>query len=129
MLKIIKTRLEGAKGIWPKELPSILWAYRTTARTPTGETPFRLTYGNEAVIPIEIRLTSYRVDNHDEARNDEVIHLQLDLVDEIRVIVEQRLARYQDRMEKHYNSRVRHRDFKVGDLVLRKVMGAARDPT
>ena len=129
MLKIIKTRLEGAKGIWPEELPSVLWAYRTTVRTPTGETPFRLTYGNEAVIPAEIRLTSYRVDNHDEARNDEVIHLQLDLVDEIRVIVEQRLARYQDRMEKHYNSRVRHRDFKIGDLVLRKVICAARDPT
>ena len=100
-----------------------------TARTPTGETPFRLTYGNEVVIPVEIGLTSYRVDNHDEARNDEAIHLQLDLVDKVRVIAEQRLAWYQDRMAKHYNSRVRHRDFKVGDLVLRKVMGVARDPT
>ena len=57
------------------------------------------------------------------------MRLQLDLVDEIRVAAEQRLARYQDRMAKHYNSRVRHRDFQVGDLVLRKVMGAARDPT
>ena len=88
MLKIIKTRLEGAKGIWPEELPSVLWAYRTTTRTPTGETPFRLTYENEAVIPAEIGLTSYRVDNHDEARNDEAIRLQLDLVDEVRVIAE-----------------------------------------
>ena len=32
-------------------------------------------------------------------------------------------------MAKHYNSKVRHRDFQVGDLVLRKVMGASRDPT
>ena len=61
LLKIIKTRLEGAKGIWPEELPSILWAYKTTTRTPTGETPFRLTYRNEAVIPAKVRLTSYRV--------------------------------------------------------------------
>ena len=94
-----------------------------------GETPFRLTYGNEAVIPAEIELTSYRIGNHDEARNDEAIRLQLDLVDEVRAIAEQRLARYQDRMAKHYNSLVRHRDFKVGDLILRKVMGVARDPT
>ena len=129
MLKIIKTRLKGAKGIWPEELPSVLWACRTMARTPTGETPFRLTYGNEAVIPAEIGLTSYRVDNHGEVRNDEAIRLQFDLVDEVKVVAEQRLARYQDRMAKHYNSRVRHRDFKVGDLILRKVMGAARDPT
>ena len=127
MLKIIKTQLKGAKGIWPKELPSVLWAYRMTARTPTGETPFRLTYGNEAVILVEIGLISYRVDNHNEARNEEGIRLQLDLVDEVRAIVEQRLAWYQDRMTKHYNSRVQHRDFKVGDLILRKVMGATRN--
>ena len=129
MLKIIKTRLKGAKGIWPEELLSVLWVYKTTARTPTGKTPFRLTYENEAVILAEIGLTSYRVDNHNKGRNDEAIRLQLDLVDEVKVMAEQRLARYQDRMVKHYNSRVRHRDFKVGDLVLRKVMGATRDPT
>ena len=75
LLKIIKTRLEGAKGIWPEEIPSVLWAYRTTARTPTGETPFQLTYGNEAIIPAEIELTSYRVNNYDEGRNDEAIGL------------------------------------------------------
>ena len=73
LLKIIKTRLEGVKGIWLEELPSILWAYRTTARTPTGETPFRLTYRSEAVIPAEVGITSYRVHNHDENRNDEAI--------------------------------------------------------
>uniref|UniRef100_A0A2N9F0N5 Integrase catalytic domain-containing protein n=1 Tax=Fagus sylvatica TaxID=28930 RepID=A0A2N9F0N5_FAGSY len=51
LLKQIKTRLEGAKGLWVEELPSILWAYRTTVRVPTGETPFKLTFGTEAVIP------------------------------------------------------------------------------
>ena len=107
----------------------MLWAYRTTIRTPIGETLFRLTYGNEVVIPAEIGLTSYRVDNHNEGRNDEAIRLQLDLVDEVRAIAEQRLAQYQNRMAKHYNSRVQHRDFKVGDLILRKVMGTTRDPT
>ncbi|XP_075658878.1 uncharacterized protein LOC142628718 [Castanea sativa] len=93
-----------------------------------GETPFQLTYGSEAVVPAEIGLTSYRVDNHDEGRNDEAIRLQLDLADEVRATAEQRFALYQDLMAKHYNSRVKHQDFKVGDLVLRKVMGAARDP-
>ena len=67
--------------------------------------------------------------NHDERKNDEAIRLQLDLLDEFRATVEQRLTHYQDLMAKHYNSRVKHRDFKVGDLVLRKVIGTARDPT
>ena len=92
LLKIIKTRLEGTKGIWPKELPSILWVYRTTARTPIGETPFRLTYGSEAVIPTEIGLTSYKVDNHDERKNNEAMRLQLDLVDEVKAMAKQRHA-------------------------------------
>ncbi|XP_030930749.1 uncharacterized protein LOC115956546 [Quercus lobata] len=118
---------ESLATITEKNIQSFVW--RTTPRTPTGETPFRLTYGSEAVIPAEVGLTSYRVHNHDENKNDEAIRLQLDLVDEIRSAAEQRLARYQDHMAKYYNSRVRHRDFQVGDLVVRKVMGTARDPT
>ena len=92
MLKIIKTQLEEAKGIWPDKMPSVLWAYRTMARTPTGETPFRLAYGSEAVILAKVGLTSYRVENHDENRNDEAICLQLDLVDKVRATAKQRLA-------------------------------------
>ena len=129
MLKIIKTPLEGAKSIWPDELPSILWEYRTTARKPIGETPFRLAYGIDAVIPAEVGLTSYHVKNYSEDKNEEALRLQLDLVDEVCATAEQRLARYQNVMAKHYNSNVRHMDFQVGDLVLRKVMGVAKDPS
>ena len=56
LLKIIKTRLEEVKEVWPDELLGVLWAYRTTVRTSTGETPFKLAYGSEAVIPAEVRM-------------------------------------------------------------------------
>jgi len=69
------------------------------------------------------------VENYDENKNDEAIRLQLDLVDEVWATAEQRLTRYQNLMVRHYNSKVRHRDFQVRDLVLRKVMGAAKNPT
>ena len=94
MFKIIKTQLEGAKGIWLDELPSILWAYRTIARTPTGETPFQLAYGSDVVIPAEVGLTSYRVENYAEEKNEEAIRLQLDLVDDVCATAEQRLTWY-----------------------------------
>ena len=129
LLKIIKTRLEGVKGIWPDELLSVLWAYRTTARTLTGYTPFRLTYEADAVISAEVGLTSYRVQNYMEDKNEKAMRLQLDLVDEARATTEQRLARYQNLMSKHYNTKVRHRDFQIGELVLRKVMGATKNPS
>ena len=76
---------------------------------------------------MEVGLTSYRVESYDEDVDKEAMRLQLDLLDEVKATVEQRLARYQNLMAKHYNNKVRHRDFQVGDLVLRKVMGAARD--
>ena len=71
LLKIIKTKLDNAKGAWPEELPNVLWAYRTTARTPTGETPFKLTYGTEVVIPVEVRVTSTKRMVFSEEGNDE----------------------------------------------------------
>uniref|UniRef100_A0A2N9EQ75 Integrase catalytic domain-containing protein n=1 Tax=Fagus sylvatica TaxID=28930 RepID=A0A2N9EQ75_FAGSY len=129
LLKMIKTRLEGAKGLWPEELPNILWAYRTTARTPTGETPFRLTYGTEAVIPVEVGLTTWRTNNYDEVSNDAQLRSNLDLVDEVRDQAEARTRVYQQRMARYYDRRVKHREFKVGDLVLRKVTLATKDPT
>ena len=55
---------------------------------------FRLAYGSEVVIPAKVGLTTYKVDNHDERRNNEAMRLQLDLVDEVRAIAKQRLAQY-----------------------------------
>ena len=69
------------------------------------------------------------MDSYDENKNEEAMRLQLDLMDEVRMTAEQRMARYQNLMAKHYNSNVRRKDFQVGDLVLRKVMGATRDPS
>ena len=57
----LKKRLEGAKGNWAEELLNVLWAYQTTPRRSTGVTPFSMRYGVEAVIPIEIGLSSMRV--------------------------------------------------------------------
>ena len=71
LLKIIKTKLDDEKGAWPEELPNVLWAYKTTARTPTGETPFRLTYGTKAVILVEVGVTSVRRGTFNEGCNDD----------------------------------------------------------
>lgn len=60
LLKIIKTQLKGTKGIWPEELPSVLWAYKTIARTPTGETPFQLAYGSEQLFQLKSDLQATR---------------------------------------------------------------------
>ena len=103
LLKIIKTKLDDAKGAWPEELPNVLWAYRTTARTPTGETPFRLTYRTEAVIPVEVGVTSTRRAAFSEEGNDEKLRLNLDCLDEVRDKASNRMTKYQQKMAKYYN--------------------------
>ena len=84
LLKIIKTQLEGAKGAWLEELPNVLWAYRTTIRLPTRETPFRLTFGTEAIIPVEVGLMSLRVKTYGDLKNQQELNDNLDLINEVR---------------------------------------------
>ncbi|KAL5558492.1 hypothetical protein UlMin_034703 [Ulmus minor] len=78
----LKKKLEKSKGAWVDELPLVLWAYRTSFRAATGETPFSLAYGVEAVIPIEISLPTFRVDNFDVENNDVLLALATDLLEE-----------------------------------------------
>ena len=60
LLTALKKRLHSAKGKWVDELPRVLWAYETTSRKPIGASPFALTYGMEAIIPIEIGMPTLR---------------------------------------------------------------------
>ena len=92
LLKIIKTKLDDAKGAWPEELSNVLWAYSTIARTPTGETP--LTYEIELVIPIEVGATSTRRAAFSEEGNDDKLWLNLDCLDEVRDKASSRMAKY-----------------------------------
>ena len=96
LLKIINTRLEGAKGVWPDELPGVLWAYSTTVRTPTGETPFKLAYGSEAVIFAEVHMANHRVMKYKDKDNEEQLRLNLDLIDEVTMDAKQRITRYKN---------------------------------
>ena len=40
-------------------------------RTPMGETPFKLVYGNEAVIPVEVHMANHRVMMYQDKDNEE----------------------------------------------------------
>ncbi|XP_075669833.1 uncharacterized protein LOC142639558 [Castanea sativa] len=128
LLKIIKTQLEGAKGIWPDELPSVLWAYRTTVRTPIEETPFKLAYGNDAVITAELHLANHRVAQYKNENNEEQLRLNLDLIDEVRMDAEQRTARYKNLMARQYDAMVKPKQFNIGDLILKRVSLATKNP-
>ena len=47
------------------DLLEMLWAYRTTARSITRETPFSLAYRYEAMVPVKLGAGFLRRDNFD----------------------------------------------------------------
>ena len=117
MLKLIKARLEGAKGAWPEELLGVLWAYGTTARTPTRETPLKLVFGTEAVISVEVGLSSLRRAHYNKISNNDELRLSLDFIFEVRDEAAQRMAQYQQKMAMYHNQRLKLKRFDPDDMV------------
>ncbi|XP_075636877.1 uncharacterized protein LOC142609141 [Castanea sativa] len=124
----LKKRLDDAKGGWVEELPHVLWAYRTTPRRSTGETPFSMTYGMEAIIPLESGFPTLKSDQYDEVSNHDRMYDCLNTIEERREIASVKLGSYQQKLKQTYDKGVRSRPLVPGDLVLRKVVGVARNP-
>ncbi|GKV49002.1 hypothetical protein SLEP1_g55776 [Rubroshorea leprosula] len=120
VLRGLKTRVISARSNWVDELNKVLWSCRTTPSSATGETPFSLAYGAEAIIPVEVGLPSVRSGHHDDQNNGQLLRENLDLVEEVREMARIRNMAHQSSVARFYNKRVRDRQFQVGDLVLRK---------
>ncbi|MCH87820.1 RNA-directed DNA polymerase (Reverse transcriptase), partial [Trifolium medium] len=106
---------------WVEELWSVLWAYRTTPHSTTGETPFRLTYGTEAVIPVEIEELTWRTTQPvPEEANNKALREELDLVEELRTTASLREASLKQKIAARHDLKVIEREFDVGSLVLRR---------
>ena len=102
-------------------MPSILWGYRTTRRSPTEESPFRMAFGTEAVLSIELEIPTFRVQTFDEMINEVGMRAQLDGIEEVRETAQKRIAAYQQRAARYYDKKVKHKVFYPGDLVCRKL--------
>ena len=111
-----------------EELPHVLWTYRTTPRRSTGETPFSMTYGAEAVIPLVTSFPTTRTSSFNSKDNDEQLTRNLDLIEEKRENAMVQLAYYQQKLKQGYDANVKLIPLTPGDLVLRKVVGAAKNP-
>ncbi|XP_076890848.1 uncharacterized protein LOC143542059 [Bidens hawaiensis] len=116
----IKARLGRHDRNWVEEFPIVLWAIRTKEKTSHGKTPYSLFFSSEAVIPAEIGVNTRRVRNVDQEANDSEVLLNLDLLEEARDQAAIEEVRYKKKLEAFYNTRVRKKVFKPGDLVLKQ---------
>ncbi|XP_016195360.1 uncharacterized protein LOC107636356 [Arachis ipaensis] len=56
---------------WHETLSQILWAYRNSPRGSTGTSPYKLVYGHDAVLPLEINLNTMRISRQDDLPVDD----------------------------------------------------------
>ncbi|KAK2375469.1 hypothetical protein QL285_076358 [Trifolium repens] len=122
-LRAIKRRITSKGEGWAAHLLPILWSYHTTPQSSTGEAPFTMVYEADAMIPVEINPPSWRRDTTTPKENSEALQENLDLVQELRDNAHFREFVSKQRAARRYNTRVKARRFKEGDLVLKRPMG------
>ena len=87
-----------------------------------------MTYGAEAVIPLETNFLMLKTSIFCPNVNNELLEKSLDLIKERRERAMVQLAYYQHKLKQGYDAKVKLRPLAPGDLVLRKVLGTAKNP-
>ena len=87
-----------------------------------------MTYGADAVIPLKTGFPMLRISSFTPGNNDELLEKILDLIEERRESAMVQLAYYQHKFKQGYDANVKLRPLTMGDLVLRKVVGASKNP-
>ena len=87
----------------------ISFGHMTITRVPTRETPFRLTFGTEAVISVEVGLTSYQVKTYEDQKNQQELNSNLDLINEVKEKAIKRMEKHKEAMARYYNRKVKLR--------------------
>ena len=86
-----------------------------------------MTYGAEAVIPLETDFPTLRTSSFNPSSNNELLEKSLDFIEERKESAKVQLAYYQHKLKQGYNTNVKLRSLVSSDLVLRKVIGTAKN--
>ncbi|KAF8745039.1 hypothetical protein HU200_013449 [Digitaria exilis] len=115
LLDGLKARMERtlkkAEGRWMKELFPVVWGLRSQPSKATGQSPFFLVYGSEAVLPVDVMHGAPRVEEFQEAMADEQRMLEVDTAEEVRLAVLLHNAAYLQGLRRFHDKNVKTRSF------------------
>jgi hypothetical protein len=125
VLNALKKRLHDAAnskgGKWIKELPNTLLGLCTQPSKPTGQSPYFLVYGSEAILPADVIWNSPAVEHYEEGVSEDSRRVDIDGLEEARCAALVQSARYLEGIRRFHDRNVKERSFNVGDLVLRHI--------
>jgi hypothetical protein len=94
---------------------------RTQPSKPTGQSPYFLVYGSEAILPADVIWNSPAVAHYDEGVSEDSGRVDIDSLEEARCAALVQSARYLEGIRRYHDRNVKERSFNVGDLVLCRI--------
>ena len=116
LIEMLAKTAERDPRRWDQHVPFVLFAYRTSPHEATGETPFKLLYGREAVLPTDELLWPPQEKN--EVFLDTYIDEVTTQMSEAWTLAQDHIRKAQAKQKKYHDRKARTPDFKVGDRVL-----------
>jgi transposase InsO family protein len=116
---IMKSIFNLPKGKWPDELVKVVWNHNTVVSRSTVFTSFKLLFGDEAIIPEEARTSSIRT--LASAEDEEACKITKDTIEGTRLQAIDHINKYQAKIVKWRERKVRLKNIKPWHLVLRRV--------
>ncbi|XP_020421336.1 uncharacterized protein LOC109949656 [Prunus persica] len=125
IINIIRKMLEKNPKKWHEKLLETLRAYRTLKREATGMTPYALSYGHDAILPMEIAVQSLRIaQQHNLVGEDypQAMLLELEGLDTSKIDTLNQLLAGKQAVARAYNKRVKNKSFEEGEIVWKAVL-------
>ncbi|XP_016165151.1 uncharacterized protein LOC107607759 [Arachis ipaensis] len=105
-------------------LSQVLWAYRNSPRGSIGTSPYKLVYGHDAVLPLEINLNTLRVSKQNDLPVHDYWNAMFDELNELdskRILALENMIRQKESVARNYNRRIKEKYFSIGELVLKVI--------
>jgi hypothetical protein len=106
------------KSKWAEEVPRVIWSHNTKTSRTTQFSPFKLLYREEAMLPEELCLGTWR----DIPSSDEDLKASIQNIEEVRLQAATNLSSYQEETRRWKNKKIRLKLIRSGDLVLHKIL-------
>jgi hypothetical protein len=125
LIKLIKKKIEDNPRRCHEVLSEALWAHHISRHGATKVTPLEFVYGQEAVLPVEVNLATYRLAKQNELFTVDYHDLMMDNIYEVsdkRLQALKEIEKDKILVASSYNKKIKLKSFQVGELVWKTIL-------